>query len=57
MIVNVMGFGMVVTLYKGALVPVRKTIADCMGVSTKVLDSWLATVNTACNIYAHYGLL
>lgn len=52
-----MGFGMVVTLYKGALVPVRKTIADCMGVSTKVLDSWLATVNTACNIYAHYGLL
>lgn len=57
MLVNVMDFGMVVTLYKGAPVPVRKTIADDLGVSTKVLDSWLVTVNTVRNICAHHGRL
>lgn len=57
MLVNVMDFGMVVTLYKGAPVPVRKAIADDLGVSTKVLDSWLVTVNTVRNICAHHGRL
>lgn len=57
MLVNLMDFGMVVTLYKGAPVSVRKTIADDLGVSTKVLDSWLVTVNTVRNICAHHGRL
>lgn len=54
---NVMDFGMVVTLYKGSPVAVRKRIADDLGISTKVLDSWLVTINTARNICAHHGRL
>ena len=57
MLVNVMDFGMVVTLYKGSPVPVRQQIAKELGVSTKVLDSWLVTVNTVRNICAHHGRL
>lgn len=56
-LVNVMDFGMVVTLYSGSPVPVRKQIADGLGVSTKVLDSWMVTVNTVRNICAHHGRL
>ncbi|WP_251179275.1 Abi family protein [Adlercreutzia agrestimuris] len=56
-LVNVMDFGMVVTLYKGAPVPVRKKIAGRLNVSTKVLDSWLVTINTVRNICAHQGRL
>ena len=55
MLVNVMDFGMVVTLYKGFPVPVRQQIANDLGISTKVLDSWLVTVNTVRNICAHHG--
>lgn len=57
MLVNVMDFGMVVTLYKGSPVPVRQQIAKELGVSNKVLDSWLVTVNTVRNICAHRGRL
>lgn len=56
-LVNLMDFGMVVTLYKGSPVYVRKQIADDLGVVTKVLDSWLVTVNTVRNICAHHGRL
>lgn len=57
MLVNLMDFGMVVTLYKGAPVPVRQEIANKLGVSTRVLDSWLVTINTVRNICAHHGRL
>lgn len=57
MLVNLMDFGMVVTLYKGAPVDVRKKIAADLGVSTRVLDSWLVTINTVRNICAHHGRL
>lgn len=56
-LVNLMDFGMVVTLYKGAPVLVRKEIAGELGVSTRVLDSWLVTINTVRNICAHHGRL
>lgn len=54
---NVMDFGMVVTLYKGSPVKVRQRIAGDLGVSTKVLNSWLVTINTVRNICAHDGRL
>jgi len=57
MLVNLMDFGMVVTLYKGASVAVRQTIADELDVSTRVLDSWLVAINTVRNICAHHGRL
>lgn len=56
-LVNVMDFGMVVTLYKGSPVPVRQKIASDLGVSSKVLNSWLVTINTVRNICAHHGRL
>lgn len=56
-LVNVMDFGMVVTLYKGAPVSIRHQIANDLGVSAKVLDSWLVTINTIRNICAHHGRL
>lgn len=56
-LVNVMDFGMVVTLYKGAPVSIRHQIANDLGVSAKVLDSWLVTINTVRNICAHHGRL
>lgn len=57
MLVNIMDFGMVVTLYKGSPVPVRQQIASNLGISAKVLDSWLVTINTVRNICAHHGRL
>lgn len=57
MLANVMDFGMVVTLFRGSPVEVRQRIAGDLGVSAKVLDSWLVTVNTVRNICAHHGRL
>ena len=57
MLVNLMDFGMIVSLYKGAPVSVRRAIADGLGVSARVLDSWLVTTNTVRNICAHHGRL
>lgn len=57
MLVNLMDFGMAVSLYKGAPPKVRKQIAEGLGVTARVLDSWLVTINTIRNICAHHGRL
>lgn len=56
-LVNVLEFGLIVTLYKGASVEIRKAIAGELGVSSYVLDSWLKTLNVIRNIVAHHGRL
>ena len=57
MLVNLMDFGMVFTLYRGAPNSVRKSIATAFGIEPRVMDSWLMTLNTTRNICAHHGRL
>lgn len=57
MMVNVMDFGQVVTLYKGAPVEVRQFLAAQFGITARVLESWLLSLNTVRNICAHHGRL
>lgn len=56
-LVNMMDFGQMLTLYRGASAEIRNEISSAVGVSAKVLDSWLRTLNTARNICAHHGRL
>ncbi len=56
-LVNLMDFGMVVTLYRGAPGDIRKTISRSFGIEPKVMDSWLVALNTVRNICAHHGRL
>lgn len=55
--VNIMDFGTMLRLYKGASIKVRNRIANEVGVSARVLESWLITLNTVRNICAHHGRL
>lgn len=57
MLVNLMDFGMVLTLFRGAPVAIRNSIASSVGISSRVLESWLVTLNTVRNICAHHGRL
>lgn len=57
MMVNAMDFGMMFTLYRGAPVAIRGKISSDVGLSARVLDSWLMTFNTVRNICAHHGRL
>lgn len=57
MLVNLMDFGMMLTLYKGAPVKVRQELVASLGVVPRVLESWLMTLNTVRNICAHHGRL
>ena len=57
MLVNLMDFGMILTLYKGSPNDIRKRIAYGVGVAPAVLDSWLVCLNTVRNIAAHHGRL
>ena len=57
MLVNLMDFGMTLTLYKGASNGIRKRIAQGVGVVPAVLDSWLVCLNTVRNMSAHHGRL
>lgn len=57
MLVNLLDFGMVLTLYRGASDSIRKQISRTFHVEPRVMDSWLVTLNTTRNICAHHGRL
>lgn len=56
-LVNLMDFGTMSSLYRGAPPNIRGRLAGSLGISTRVLDSWLLTLNTVRNICAHHGRL
>ena len=57
MFVNVIDFGIMLSMYKGASVDIRNELAAKVGVSARVLESWLVSLNTTRNICAHHGRL
>lgn len=57
MMVNAMDFGQMVSMYKGASVKIRADLAGRFGISSRVLESWLLSLNTVRNICAHHGRL
>lgn len=57
MAAEVMTFGNVLTLFRGAHGDIRKQVAKPFGVDDLVLRSWLLTLNTVRNICAHHGRL
>ena len=55
--VNLMEFGTMLRLYKGASPEIRNELAGKLGVTTRVLKSWLVALNTTRNICAHHARL
>ncbi len=55
--VNLMEFGTLLRLYKGASPEIRNALAAKLGVTTRVLKSWFVTLNTTRNICAHHARL
>lgn len=55
--VNVMEMGLLLRLYKGASVQVRRSVASELGIAAAVLESWLVSLSTVRNICAHHGRL
>lgn len=56
-LVNLMDFGTMLRLYNGASPEIRNKLASDLGVSARVLKSWLVAINTTRNICAHHGRL
>jgi len=56
-LVNIMDFGMMLTLFRGSPDNVKKEIAAEFDVPAEVLESWLLTLNTVRNICAHHDRL
>ena len=56
-LVNLMDFGTMLRLYNGASVEIRNKLSGDLGVSSRVLKSWLVAINTTRNICAHHGRL
>lgn len=52
-----MDFGTMLRLFSGAPAKIRNKLANDLGVSSRVLESWLVTINTVRNICAHHGRL
>jgi len=57
MATEVMTFGTMLTFFRGASHKIKQGIASVFGIPSKVLDSWLLTLNTIRNICAHHGRL
>lgn len=57
MLVGMMDFGQVLTLYKGAPPGARNKIANELDIPARVLESWLLALNSVRNICAHHGRL
>jgi abortive infection bacteriophage resistance protein len=57
MAAEVMTFGCMLTLFRGAHPDVRKAVAKLFNVHDNVLGSWLLALNTVRNICAHHGRL
>lgn len=56
-LVNLMDFGTMLRLYNGASSDIRGKLANDLGVTSRVLKSWLVAINTTRNICAHHGRL
>ena len=57
MLVNVIDFGAMLTLYKSSPDSVRKAVAKQLDVHESVLESWLMTLNVVRNACAHHARL
>ncbi len=56
-LVNLMDFGTMLRLYNGASPEIRNRLSGALGVSSRVLKSWLVATNTVRNICCHHGRL
>lgn len=57
MITELMAFGTLLRLYRGAPQGTKREIAERFNVNAKVMESWLMTLNIIRNICAHHGRL
>lgn len=57
MAIEVMDFGTMLTLFRGADQYTKRTVAGRYGVSAKVLESWLVSLNYVRNGCAHHARL
>lgn len=57
MIAELMTFGLVFTLFRGCPSHVKRDIATRLGVTDRVLTSWLRSLNAVRNICAHHARL
>lgn len=57
MAVELMAFGTMLTLFRGAESEVKREIASRYGIADSVLNSWLLSLNTVRNACAHHARL
>ncbi len=54
---EIMTFGNILTMYRGASDAIKRSIAATFGVHDRVVESWLLALNTIRNICAHHSRL
>ena len=57
MLVEIMSFGKILTLFRAVDRDIRQSISGILGVSDEVLLSWLIALNGIRNVCAHHGRL